>query len=254
MDIATIVGFIASIGVIVFAMMNSASLDSFIEMTSIAIVFAGSIVVLLTRSKLGDFINMFSKIIMKTIFAGVDKPVDLIEQIIEMANIARKDGLIALEGQDIKNHFLAKGIGLLVDSTPADIIESSLENELSLMKSRHENAALMYRSWADIAPAMGMIGTLCGLVGMLQNMDDPKAIGPAMAIALLTTLYGALIANVIAKPIAEKLEGYSKDETENCELIMEGIRGIQNGTNPRSLADLLATRLAPKERAALEGL
>jgi|TARA_Y200000002_G_scaffold224523_1_gene185403 chemotaxis protein MotA len=254
MDIATIVGFIASMGVIVFAMMNSASLDSFIEMTSIAIVFAGSIVVLLTRSKLGDFINMFSKIIMKTIFAGVDKPVDLIEQIIEMANIARKDGLIALEGQDIKNHFLAKGIGLLVDSTPADIIESSLENELSLMKSRHENAALMYRSWADIAPAMGMIGTLCGLVGMLQNMDDPKAIGPAMAIALLTTLYGALIANVIAKPIAEKLEGYSKDETENCELIMEGIRGIQNGTNPRSLADLLATRLAPKERAALEGL
>jgi chemotaxis protein MotA len=254
MDIATIVGFIASMGVIVFAMMNSASLDSFIEMTSIAIVFAGSIVVLLTRSKLGDFINMFSKIIMKTIFAGVDKPVDLIEQIIEMANIARKDGLIALEGQDIKNHFLAKGIGLLVDSTPADIIESSLENELSLMKSRHENAALMYRSWADIAPAMGMIGTLCGLVGMLQNMDDPKAIGPAMAIALLTTLYGALIANVIAKPIAEKLEGYSKDETENCELIMEGIRGIQNSTNPRSLADLLATRLAPKERAALEGL
>ena len=254
MDIATIVGFIASMGVIVFAMNNSASLDSFIEMTSIAIVFAGSIVVLLTRSKLGDFINMFSKIIMKTIFAGVDKPVDLIEQIIEMANIARKDGLIALEGQDIKNHFLAKGIGLLVDSTPADIIESSLENELSLMKSRHENAALMYRSWADIAPAMGMIGTLCGLVGMLQNMDDPKAIGPAMAIALLTTLYGALIANVIAKPIAEKLEGYSKDETENCELIIEGIRGIQNSTNPRSLADLLATRLAPKERAALEGL
>ena len=254
MDIATIVGFIASMGVIVFAMNNSASLDSFIEMTSIAIVFAGSIVVLLTRSKLGDFINMFSKIIMKTIFAGVDKPVDLIEQIIEMANIARKDGLIALEGQDIKNHFLAKGIGLLVDSTPADIIESSLENELSLMKSRHENAALMYRSWADIAPAMGMIGTLCGLVGMLQNMDYPKAIGPAMAIALLTTLYGALIANVIAKPIAEKLEGYSKDETENCELIIEGIRGIQNSTNPRSLADLLATRLAPKERAALEGL
>jgi chemotaxis protein MotA len=191
---------------------------------------------------------------MKTIFAGVDKPADLIEQIIEMANIARKDGLIALEGQDIKNQFLSKGIGLLVDSTPADIIDSSLENELSLMKSRHENAAMMYRSWADIAPAMGMIGTLCGLVGMLQNMSDPKAIGPAMAIALLTTLYGALVANVIAKPIAEKLEGYSKDESENCELIMEGIRGIQNGMNPRSMADLLATRLAPNDRAALEGL
>jgi chemotaxis protein MotA len=233
---------------------NAASLGAFNDPVSYAIVFGGSIMVLLMRSKLADFINMWSKTIMKTIFAGVDKPADLIEQIIEMANIARKDGLIALEGQDIKNQFLSKGIGLLVDSTPADIIDSSLENELSLMKSRHENAAMMYRSWADIAPAMGMIGTLCGLVGMLQNMSDPKAIGPAMAIALLTTLYGALVANVIAKPIAEKLEGYSKDESENCELIMEGIRGIQNGMNPRSMADLLATRLAPNDRAALEGL
>ena len=171
-----------------------------------------------------------------------------------MANIARKDGLIALEGQDIKNQYLAKGIGLLVDSTPPEIIESSLENELTLMKSRHTNAAMMWRSWADIAPAMGMIGTLVGLVGMLQNMSDPKSIGPAMAIALLTTLYGAFFANVLAKPIAEKLEGYSQDETENCELIVEGIMGIQSGMNPRSLSDLLATRLAPGDRAALEGL
>ncbi|MBL6815165.1 MAG: MotA/TolQ/ExbB proton channel family protein [Pseudomonadales bacterium] len=254
MDIATVIGFVASMGLIIWAMDNSASLGAFNDPVSYAIVFGGSIMVLLMRSKLADFINMWSKTIMKTIFAGVDKPADLIEQIIEMANIARKDGLIALEGQDIKNQFLSKGIGLLVDSTPADIIDSSLENELSLMKSRHENAAMMYRSWADIAPAMGMIGTLCGLVGMLQNMSDPKAIGPAMAIALLTTLYGALVANVIAKPIAEKLEGYSKDESENCELIMEGIRGIQNGMNPRSMADLLATRLAPNDRAALEGL
>ena len=254
MDIATLIGFLAAAGFIAFSMYDSAGFAAFNDTVSFAIVGGGSFSTLLMRSKLADFINMFSKTIMKTVFAGVDKPADLIEQLVEMANIARKDGLIALEGQDIKNHFLAKGIGLLVDSTPADIIEASLENELSLMKSRHENAALQYRSLAEIAPAMGMIGTLCGLVGMLQNMSDPKAIGPAMAIALLTTLYGALLANVVAKPIAEKLEGYSKDESENCELIIEGIRNIQNGTNPRSMADLLATRLAPKERAALEGL
>jgi chemotaxis protein MotA len=233
---------------------NAAGINAFIDVTSIAIVLGGSILVLLMRSRLGDFIAMWSKVIMKTIFVGVDKPADLIEQIIEMANIARKDGLIALEGQDIQNQYLAKGIGLLVDSTPPEIIESSLENELTLMKSRHTNAAMMWRSWADIAPAMGMIGTLVGLVGMLQNMSDPKAIGPAMAIALLTTLYGAFFANVLAKPIAEKLEGYSQDETENCELIVEGIMGIQSGMNPRSLSDLLATRLAPGDRAALEGL
>ncbi len=254
MDIATVIGLLASVGLIVWSMDNAAGINAFIDVTSIAIVLGGSILVLLMRSRLGDFIAMWSKVIMKTIFVGVDKPADLIEQIIEMANIARKDGLIALEGQDIQNQYLAKGIGLLVDSTPPEIIESSLENELTLMKSRHTNAAMMWRSWADIAPAMGMIGTLVGLVGMLQNMSDPKAIGPAMAIALLTTLYGAFFANVLAKPIAEKLEGYSQDETENCELIVEGIMGIQSGMNPRSLSDLLATRLAPGDRAALEGL
>ena len=254
MDIATVIGLLASVGLIVWSMDNAAGINAFIDVTSIAIVLGGSILVLLMRSRLGDFIAMWSKVIMKTIFVGVDKPADLIEQIIEMANIARKDGLIALEGQDIQNQYLAKGIGLLVDSTPPEIIESSLENELTLMKSRHTNAAMMWRSWADIAPAMGMIGTLVGLVGMLQNMSDPKAIGPAMAIALLTTLYGAFFANILAKPIAEKLEGYSQDETENCELIVEGIMGIQSGMNPRSLSDLLATRLAPGDRAALEGL
>ena len=254
MDIATVVGLVASVGLIVWSMDNAAGINAFIDVTSIAIVLGGSILVLLMRSRLGDFIAMWSKVIMKTIFVGVDKPAELIEQIIEMANIARKDGLIALEGQDIKNQYLAKGIGLLVDSTPPEIIATSLENELTLMKSRHANAAMMWRSWADIAPAMGMIGTLVGLVGMLQNMSDPKAIGPAMAIALLTTLYGAFFANVLAKPIAEKLEGYSQDETENCELIVEGIMGIQSGMNPRSLSDLLATRLAPGDRAALEGL
>ncbi len=254
MDIATVVGLVASVGLIIWSMDNAAGINAFIDVTSIAIVLGGSILVLLMRSRLGDFIAMWSKVIMKTIFAGVDKPAELIEQIIEMANIARKDGLIALEGQDIKNPYLAKGIGLLVDSTPPEIIASSLDNELTLMKSRHANAAMMWRSWADIAPAMGMIGTLVGLVGMLQNMSDPKAIGPAMAIALLTTLYGAFFANVLAKPIAEKLEGYSQDETENCELIVEGIMGIQSGMNPRSLSDLLATRLSPSDRTALEAM
>lgn len=252
MDIATVIGLISAVSLIVWSMDNAAGIDAFIDPTSVAIVMGGSILVLLMRSRLPDFIGMWSKVILKTILVGVDKPSELIEQIIEMANIARKDGLIALEGQEIKNTYLAKGIGMLVDSAPGDIIEASLANEVALMKSRHTNAANMWRSWADIAPAMGMIGTLVGLVGMLQNMSDPKAIGPAMAIALLTTLYGAFLANVIAKPIAEKLEGYSQDESENCDLIIEGIMGIQSGMNPRSLADLMATRLSPAERAKME--
>lgn len=251
MDIATVIGLLAANALIVWAMDDAAGINAFIDTTSLAIVMGGSMLVLLMRSKMSDFIGMFAKVFMKTIIFGVDKKPDLIEQIIEMANIARKDGLIALEGQDIKNDYLAKGIGLLVDGTAPDVIETSLANELDLMKSRHTNAAMMWRSWADIAPAMGMIGTLVGLVGMLQNMSDPKAIGPAMAIALLTTLYGAFLANVICKPIAEKLEGYSGDEVENCELIIEGIMGIQSGLNPRSLSDLMATRCSPAERASL---
>ena len=223
MDIATVIGLVASVGLIVWAMDNAAGINAFIDITSIAIVLGGSVLVLLMRSRLNDFIAMWSKVIMKTIFVGVDKPADLIEQIIEMANIARKDGLIALEGQDIKNQYLAKGIGLLVDSTPPEIIESSLDNELALMKSRHTNAAMMWRSWADIAPAMGMIGTLVGLVGMLQNMSDPKAIGPAMAIALLTTLYGAFFANVLAKPSPRSLRVIRRTRRKTASSLLKGL-------------------------------
>ena len=141
---------------------------------------------------------------------------------------------------------------MVVDGTAADTIESSLTNDKELMASRHENASTIFKSWADIAPAMGMIGTLVGLVGMLQNMSDPKAIGPAMAIALLTTLYGAFIANVIAKPLAEKLDGYSLKEQENCNLIIEGVLEIRKGEmNPRVLEDLLKSRLSPVEREKL---
>ena len=128
MDIATVVGLIASVGIIVWAMNDAAGINAFVDVTSLAIVLGSSILVLLMRSRLADFIAMWSKVIMKTIFVGVDKPADLIEQIIEMANIALNDGLIALEGQDIKNQYLAKGIGLLVDGTPPEIIETSLDN------------------------------------------------------------------------------------------------------------------------------
>ena len=141
---------------------------------------------------------------------------------------------------------------MVVDGTAADTIENSLTNDKALMASRHENASSVFKSWAGIAPAMGMIGTLVGLVGMLQNMSDPKAIGPAMAIALLTTLYGAFIANVIATPLAEKLDGYSVKEQENCDLIIEGVLEIRKGEmNPRVLEDLLKSRLSPGEREKL---
>ena len=221
MDIATVIGLVGTLGLIAWAMNNAAGLPAFIDSSSVVIVFAGSIMVLLMRSTLPAFINAWAKVLLKTILNKNEDPSALIEQIVEMANISRRDGAIALEGQmaEIQNPYLQKGISMVVDGTAEDVIESSLTNDVELMAFRHAEASGVFKSWADIAPAMGMIGTLVGLVGMLQNMSDPKAIGPAMAIALLTTLYGAFIANVIAKPFAEKLDGYSANEQNNCGLI-----------------------------------
>ena len=254
MDIATLIGLVGSMGLIYWAMDSAAGIGAFLDPASMVIVFAGSIMVLLMRSTLPEFINAWAKVLMKTILNKNENAGEIIEQLVSMANISRRDGVIALEGQmgEIENLFLQTGIGMVVDGTDADTIESKLNNDLELMAHRHATASGVFKSWKDIAPAMGMIGTLVGLVGMLQNMSDPKAIGPAMAIALLTTLYGALIANILAGPLAEKLDGYSADEQNVCSLILEGVIEIRKGTmNPRVLEDVLKSRLSPAEREKL---
>ena len=251
MDIATVIGLVGTMGLIFWAMDSAAGIGAFLDPASMVIVFAGSLMVLLMRSTLPDFINAWAKVLMKTILNKNEDASEIIEQIVSMANISRRDGVIALEGQmgEIQNAFLQTGIGMVVDGTDAETIESKLNNDLELMTYRHANASGVFKSWKDIAPAMGMIGTLVGLVGMLQNMSDPKAIGPAMAIALLTTLYGALIANVLAGPLAEKLDNYSADEQNVCALILEGVIEIRKGTmNPRVLEDVLKSRLSPGDR------
>ena len=251
MDIATVIGLVGTMGLIFWAMDSAAGIGAFLDPASMVIVFAGSLMVLLMRSTLPDFINAWAKVLMKTILNKNEDASEIIEQIVSMANISRRDGVIALEGQmgEIQNAFLQTGIGMVVDGTDAETIESKLNNDLELMTFRHANYSGVFKSWKDIAPAMGMIGTLVGLVGMLQNMSDPKAIGPAMAIALLTTLYGALIANVLAGPLAEKLDNYSADEQNVCALILEGVIEIRKGTmNPRVLEDVLKSRLSPADR------
>ena len=251
MDIATVIGLVGTLGLIFWAMDSAAGIGAFLDPASMVIVFAGALMVFLMRSTLPDFINAWAKVLMKTILNKNEDASEIIEQIVSMANISRRDGVIALEGQmgEIQNAFLQTGIGMVVDGTDAETIESKLNNDLELLTFRHANYSGVFKSWKDIAPAMGMIGTLVGLVGMLQNMSDPKAIGPAMAIALLTTLYGALIANVLAGPLAEKLDNYSADEQNVCALILEGVIEIRKGTmNPRVLEDVLKRRLSPAER------
>jgi chemotaxis protein MotA len=202
------------------------------------------------RSSLGEFLGAVS-VLGKTFKNKLDDQGQLIEQIVELATIARKDGMIALEGQEIANPFLAKAISMLVDGTDASVIKGSLEREKDMTKMRHDQGAKIFSAWGEIAPAMGMIGTLIGLVQMLGNMSDPKAIGPAMAVALLTTMYGAILANVFCLPIAMKLGNQADIEEASNEMIIEGILFIQDGGNPRVLGDVLAAFLSPKARLKL---
>ena len=250
MDIATIVGFVGAFGFIMLAIMQGAGLPAYIDPGSLMIVVGGSIMVVLLRCSLEEFLNAI-KVAGKTFKNPLEKPQALITQLGEYATIARKDGMIALEGQEISNPFLSKAIGMLVDGSEADLIKKPLEKDIELMKLRHKQGAGIFSAWGEIAPAMGMIGTLIGLVAMLGNMSDPKSIGPAMSIALLTTLYGAILANVICIPISQKLTNQSELEAANAELIIEGALFIQSGGNPRVLTDYLASFVPPKFRAEL---
>ncbi len=250
MDIATIVGFVGAFGFIMLAIMQGAGLPAYIDPGSLMIVVGGSIMVVMLRCSLEEFLNAI-KVAGKTFKNPLEKPQALITQLGEYATIARKDGMIALEGQEISNPFLSKAIGMLVDGSEADLIKKTLEKDIELMKLRHKQGAGIFSAWGEIAPAMGMIGTLIGLVAMLGNMSDPKSIGPAMSIALLTTLYGAILANVICIPISQKLTNQSELEAANAELIIEGALFIQAGGNPRVLTDYLASFVPPKFRAEL---
>ena len=248
MDIATIIGLVGAFGIIYMAI--SANAAAFIDTASLLIVVAGSIAVVLARCTLGEFLGAIG-VLGKAFSRKIENPFELINQLVELATIARKDGMIALEGQDIKNAYMAKAVAMLVDGTDPDIIKSSLERDTAMMKQRHGMGVGVFSAWGEIAPAMGMVGTLAGLVIMLGNMSDPKAIGPAMAIALLTTMYGAILANVICLPMAQKLTNASALEAANNELILEGVLFMQSGGNPRVMGDMLGSFVAPKMRSKI---
>ncbi len=247
MDIATLVGLLGGFGIIIGAIATGGDVMMFVDVPSILIVIGGTFMVTLMQVSLGDFLGSFA-VGMKAFFYKVDDPKKLIEEGVALADIARKNGLLALEGQEISNDFMKRGIGLCVDGHDPALVQRMLNKEIDLMLERHEVGINMFKNMATMAPAMGMIGTLVGLVQMLANMSDPAAIGPAMAVALLTTLYGAVIANAFAQPIADKLARATAIERTNKSLIMETIAGIQEGMNPKVLEQLLSTYLPQKKR------
>ena len=242
MDLATLIGLVGAFGIILASIMLGGSAIIFVNVPSILVVGLGTIMVVLMKFPLGHFLSAF-KIAMKAFLYKAEDPQQLIREGVELANIARKEGVLGLEGQEIDNEFLQRGIQLCVDGHEPDFVRQMLTKDVNLTIERHDKGQAIFKAIADVAPAMGMIGTLIGLVQMLSAMDDPKAIGPAMAVALLTTLYGAIIANAFATPIADKLAHRSGEERLNKTLILEAINAIQEGINPRVMEELLKTYL-----------
>ena len=248
MDLATIVGIVGGLGIIASAI-GPAQMVFFVSVPSFLIVIGGTVAAVLVNYPFSDVLAMMN-VLKKTLMYKVQSPKEVIPMLVDFATRARRDGILALQsvtGQ-IDDPFMSKGIQLAIDGAEPQTIMKILETEVEYIKERHRIGAEMAQTFGTFLPAFGMIGTLIGLVLMLQKLDDPSTIGPSMAIALITTFYGALMANLIFLPMAGKLKKRSADETIIKELITEGIISIASGDNPRLIEQKLHVFLLPKLR------
>ena len=247
MDLATIVGLFGGLGMIAMTMVLSGGIGMFYNLPSLLTVFVGTTFVVMQKYTLSQYLGSM-KIAGKAYSFKSTEPLALIEEIVELADGARKGGLLSLEGKEVSHDFLSKGIQLLVDGHDPDVVKNLLNKDMKMSLERHEMGASIFDALGDVAPAMGMVGTLIGLVGMLANMDDPKSIGPAMAVALLTTLYGSVVATVLTLPIRDKLKLRAGEEDRLQRMIIDGLLAIQAGQNPRIIDSLLKTYLPSSAR------
>ncbi len=249
MDLSTILGICAAFGLMLMAILQGGPLSIFINVPSLLIVFGGTAGNALVHYPFSDVFDAFN--VAKKTFLHKETPInDMIVQLMEFANKARKEGILSLQGamESVEDTFLVKAMQMAVDGQEPETLRSMLSTEIEYIEMRHEKGAEIFTSLAAYAPAMGMVGTLIGLVQMLQTMDDPASIGPAMAVALLTTFYGAVIANIVCSPMAGKLKMRSQAEVLQKTLIIEGMQSILSGENPRIMEQKLHSFIAPKMR------
>jgi chemotaxis protein MotA len=254
MDISTLLGFVLGLGLILWSMAHGGiqGLALFVHGPAAAVVVGGSLAAICIHFPLSDVKNL-AKVILKNFLHKVPSPTQEIERIIGYANLARRDGLLALESklQEVKDPFFAKGVQLVIDGFAADTIKDILTLDAEVEKQRHAIGKKMLEQFGTFAPAFGMVETLIGLVQMLSNLSDPSKIGAGMAGALVGTFYGAFLANMVFLPMAGKLDVRSKEEYQRRELVIEGLSAIQSGEKPQLIKERLKGFLPPAERVAI---
>lgn len=256
LDLASILGLIICIALVVWAIVTGdkgfATLLDFADFQSVLITLGGSFCAILASNTMSDFVSGLKSITLVFKIPALDAP-GIIKKIIELSNVARKEGLLSLEeaASDLEDSFLKKGILLIVDGTDPELVRAILETELVSIEGRHKQKIGFWESIASMGPAWGMIGTLIGLINMLSNMDDAASIGPAMSVALITTLYGSMLANWICTPVASKLKVNNASEIMVKEIMIEGLLSIQAGENPRVIEEKLKSFLSPQERSSI---
>jgi len=250
MDIGSVIGLILAFVLIIGSILvGGGSFGAFIDIPSGLVVLGGSIAAVLICFPLKSIFGLHG--VLKKVFLNKPESIPtLIEQLVSLAETARRDGLLALEGrvEEVDNNFIKLGIQMAVDGTRPEVIEDIMRTEIDAISGRHRDGKALMDQMGRFAPAFGMIGTLMGLIMMLSNMSDPSSIGAGMAVALITTLYGAVMANVMFLPFAEKLGFLHKQEMLSLEIIVRGIMAIQSGENPRVVEQKLNTFLPPKLR------
>ncbi|RAX58631.1 motility protein A [Helicobacter monodelphidis] len=249
MDIASVIGMVAVWILLGWAMMTGAGIGPYIDIPSVLITFGGSIAALLISYKMEHIKGTFKFFMIAFKPPQVDVP-GLVKKMVDYSTQARRDGILSLEqsANQEEDEFLRKGLGMAIDGAEADTIRELLELDMDQTLSRHKENASIFSTWGALAGGYGMLGTLIGLVAMLLNMSDPSAIGPAMAVALITTFYGSLIGNVLGSPINSILILRANDEALVKQLVLEGIMSIQRGDNPRNLETKLLSFLPPSQR------
>ncbi len=252
MDLATLVGYLVGTFCVVVIGIGVSALGGFIDVPSVAIVFGGGIAATMISQPLESTINAV-KVGLNAIFVRSTVASDTITQLVEFAEVARRDGILALENvtDQISDDFMVKGIQLAVDGTDPELIEAILTTEIDCIDNRHSSGKGWFDSFEKYAPGWGMIGTLIGLINMLsQGMDDPSALTSGMAVALITTMYGSIISNFIVGPIATKLSIRNAEELMIKQIVLRGVLAIQSGDNPRIVEMKLNVFLPPSMRKA----